>query len=101
VARLIGEAMGCRCIEGTLFREVPLTDDGYLLDNPDWKCHWCDLAKPENNPERLAPWAPEEMRAQYAAIKSDSYKETRGPSVDADHRCHHGDDQDRRHDRGR
>jgi hypothetical protein len=44
---------------------VPLTDNGLLLDNPNGTCGWCELTVKESNPERLAPWAPEELREAY------------------------------------
>ncbi|MBL1066933.1 hypothetical protein [Streptomyces sp. 7-21] len=54
--RTIVEAIGCRCATGTLAREVHLTNDGYLMDNPQWECSSCGRTVPEDNPERVAPW---------------------------------------------
>jgi hypothetical protein len=54
--RKINEAMSCRCKSGTLVREVTLTDDGFLLDNPDWSCTGCGRVVREHDPGRVAPW---------------------------------------------
>jgi hypothetical protein len=62
--RTVGEAIGCRC-SGTLCRAYHLTEDGFLLDNPYWACDYCGLVVEEKNPERVAPWAPEELRQQF------------------------------------
>lgn len=54
--RKIVEAISCKCQNGTLVREVNLTNDGFLFDNPDWGCTSCGRVVPEDNAERVAPW---------------------------------------------
>ncbi|MEO3751628.1 hypothetical protein [Streptomyces sp. B6B3] len=54
--RKIVEAISCKCQNGTLVREVNLTNDGFLFDNPHWACTSCGRVVQEANPERIAPW---------------------------------------------